>query len=375
MNNNQQLRQAALRRQRTERFLSTLRHNQPISRIELANLTGMSPASVTRFVNVLTALRLVREVSVIGSSGRGRRAVSLHTHADGAYALGFHIAPNSLRCCLMDFDGVVRAAREVPLAPEDRDPSRLSALAGALAEQTLPADSSRVLAAGISVSGQIDMRTGLVLHSKAFGWTNADLAGPFAAALGLPVRIENDVKSCLTWEGVRRGYLENRQDIAYLYIGRAGVGFANSVEGRLVRGARNAAGEIEDVVLSMEERLGDRLMEDSLVTRARRCSPSVSGIGDILAAHRMGIPWARMLMDDFANQLNLLLQLVFALLDPHEIILGGDMADALRDRPELILDSRCAFGENFEDACARGAAFIAMCEAALDQADALFEAE
>ena len=44
-------------------------------------------------------------------------------------------------------------------------------------------------------------------------------------------------------------------------------------------------------------------------------------------------------------------------------------------RAELIRDGRCSFGENFEDACARGVAFTAMWEAVLDQADALFEAE
>ena len=375
MSGTRRLNRAALRRRRTERFLSTLWHSQPISRIELAALTGVSPASVTRFVNALTALGLVRELSAVGGSGRGRRAVSLHTFADGVYALGFHIAPDSLRCCLMDFDSRVRAAQQAPLSREDLRPDRLAALAGGLAQRTLPADRSRVRAAGVSVSGQIDMRTGLVLRSKAFDWTDADLTGPFSRALELPVRIENDVKACLAWESLRRGYLEDPQDIACLYIGKAGVGFANSVGGRLVRGARNAAGEIEDVALPMDYRLGECLMEDSLVARARRFSPAVGGIGDILTAQRMEIGWAKMLVEDFANHLNLMLQLVFAMLDPHEIILGGDMADALRDRPELIRDARCSFGENFEDACARGVAFTAMWEAVLDQADALFEAE
>ena len=73
-----------------------------------------------------------------------------------------------------------------------------------------------------------------------------------------------------------------------------------------------------------------------------------------------------MLADDFAGSLNLLLALAFALLDPHEIILGGDIADALREHPGIVRDGRCAYGENFEDACAHGVAFIAMRQAALD---------
>ena len=161
--------------------------------------------------------------------------------------------------------------------------------------------------------------------------------------------------------------------MAYLYIGKAGVGFANSVGGQLVRGANNAAGEIEDIPLFANERLGDRLMENSLVERARRVSPSTDTFGDILEAQRMGLPWARLLLDDFSNSLNLLLALLFALLDPHEIILGGDIADALRERPDIVRDGRCAFGGNYEDACAHGVAFIAMRQAALDLLDDMNE--
>ena len=371
MGTGRRLGQSSLKRQRMERFLNVLERHQPISRTELAALAGMSPASVTRLVHGLSALELIREVSVMDSAGRGRRAINLHTYADGAYALGFHIAPDGLRGCLLDFDHRVCAQCEAPARPAVTTPGALAAAAGEMARRMLPADTSRVRAAGISVSGQIDMNTGRVTRSEAFDWSDVDLVGPFGEALGLPVWIENDVKACLTWECLRRGYLESRQDVAYLYIGRAGIGFANSTGGRLVRGAGNAAGEIENMPLATDDRLSDHLLEDSLVARARRLSPEVNGFGDILAARRMDIPWARLLMSDFTRHLDLLLRMVCALIDPHEVILGGDIPDALRDWPELIGSGRCTFGENYEDACAHGVAFIAMREAVLNLTDDL----
>lgn len=375
MDNGRRLGRASLRRQRMERFLNMLGQHQPISRTELAALAGMSPASVTRLVSGLSALGLVREVSVMGSAGRGRRAINLHTFDDGLFALGFHVAPDGVRGRLMDFDHRVRGQLETPLRAGSTTPEQLAEVAGDMARRLLPADPTRVRAAGVSVSGQIDRDTGRVARSEAFDWTDVDLLAAFGAALGMPVWIENDVKACLTWECLRRGYLASQQDVAYLYLGRAGIGFANMAGGRLVRGATNAAGEIEDVPLSMDDRLSDHLMEDSLVARARRHSPGAEGLEDILTAYGMGLPWARMLVDDFANHLNLLLRLVFALLDPGELILGGDIADALRGCPGLIHDERCAFGENYEDACANGVAFIAMREAVLDMTDDLSEAD
>jgi len=115
--------------------------------------------------------------------------------------------------------------------------------------------------------------------------------------------------------------------------------------------------------LSLNERLKDHLMEVSLVSRARLMAPSVSGMGDILDAYRMELPWARVLMDDFIGHLNIILQLIRAMLDPHCIILGGDIPVILQGCPELLPGGDYTFGERFENSCAMGAAVIAMREA------------
>ncbi len=137
-----------------------------------------------------------------------------------------------------------------------------------------------------------------------------------------------------------------------------------------MRGSTNSAGEIEDVYVGMDDCLYEHLMEISMVERARRFSPTVSSIGDILKANRMGLTWARMLMDDFTSHLNIVLQLVRAMLDPDQIILGGDMTDAVRVIPGLLPDGDYTFGERFEDACAQGAAAIALSAALHERIDA-----
>ena len=351
--------QAYIKRHNIESLLSMLERCQPVSRSELAKLTEMSSASVTRFISALTTLGLVTETSANDSTGRGRRAVNLRTAPDGMFTLGCHFDTHSLRVCLMDFSNQIRAVSETVLSPNDLKAERLAEIAARQAERLVPAANGRLRGAGVSVSGRIDNRTNRVSESRAFEWMNMDLASPFSSALGLPVLIENDVRACLTWESMRLGMLDGDQDCAYLYLGRAGVGFANSVGGRIVRGLNNAAGEIEESLLGLNEQMDTHLMEVSMVTRARCFSPAVNSIGDILKAHRMGLTWARLLMDDFTGYLNVLLQLIRAILDPHCLILGGDIPDALRQTPGLLPEGQFSFGEQFEDACARGAAVIA----------------
>lgn len=352
--------QSYIKRHNIERLLATLERCQPVSRTELARLTEMSSASVTRFVSALSALGLVKEVSVMDSAGRGRKAVNLCTAPDGMYALGCHIDPRSLRICLMDFAHQTRAVTEIMLPAEDREPKRLAQLIREQAVRLAPEHPERLRSCGISVSGRMDAEHGIVGASKVFGWSNLDLATPLSEGLGMPVQVENDVRACLTWETTRLGIKGAGKDAAYLYLGRAGIGFASMVGGQIVRGMNNAAGEIEEVYLNVDECLFEHLMEISMVERARRFSPTVSSIGDILKANRMGLTWARLLVDDFVSHLRIVLSLIRAFQDPDCLILGGDMTDALRGVPGLLPDGDYTFGERFEDACAQGAAAIAL---------------
>ena len=66
----QPLDQAYIKRHNIESLLSMLERCQPVSRSELAKLTEMSSASVTRFTGALTSLGLVNETSASDSTGR-----------------------------------------------------------------------------------------------------------------------------------------------------------------------------------------------------------------------------------------------------------------------------------------------------------------
>lgn len=356
--------QTFVRQYNIQRVLSTLELCQPLTRADIARITDMSLASVTRIIGALNSLGLIEETGVGDSVGRGRRALGLRPRADGIYTLGFHIDTKALRMCVMDFGGRACLRAETPL-PGRLGPQELAALARTQM-QGIPAgvlaEPGRLMAAGVGLSGRVDAECGRVLRSEAYDWTDADVGLAFSCALGLPVRIENDVKACLTWEKVRRN-LPDTQDIAYLYIGRTGIGFANTANGALVRGRSNASGEIEETRFTRNERLSDHLMERQLIRRAQAVSPSVTALGDILCACHMGLPWARMLMDDFTDNLRMLLQVIETMLDPHLIILGGDVPEAFAGEPGLLPGERYCIGERFEESCASGAAIIAMREA------------
>ena len=357
--------QAYIKQHNIQSVLSVLEHFQPLSRTDLARITEMSPTSVTRIVGALLSLGLVDEASVSATAGRGRRAVNLTTRPDGIYTLGFHIDTYKMRMCLLNFDNRACFTSNAPLPEGTATPEELARAARALYGQIPPSllpDAARLKAVGIGVSGRVEPSRGTVVRSEALNWTDVNLSGAFERAFGLPARIENDVKSCLTWERVYRA-LPDELDVAYLYIGRAGIGFANTSNSAIVRGKSSGAGEIENLQLTPGDGLDRHLMEKSMVSRAQKVDATVRTLQDILTAYNMELPWARLLLKDFSDSLGMLVRLIQGLLDPHLIILGGDVPETLMQTPELLPVDSFTLGEHFEDSCALGAAVIAMREA------------
>ena len=96
---------------------------------------------------------------------------------------------------------------------------------------------------GVSVGGPVNAEMGTVLGPPNLpGWTDVPLARQLCGALGRPVRVEHDAKASALaeWQfGAGRGV----DNLMFLTLG-TGLGAGIIIDGRLIRGAGEAAGEI-----------------------------------------------------------------------------------------------------------------------------------
>lgn len=356
--------QAYIRRRNSLQLLEVLKACQGLSRTDLTHITGMSATSVGRIVGALMDLGLVAESASAAGAGRGRRAVQLRTCPNGLYTLGIHLDIETVAMRAVSFDGSQVFSLSAP-APRQRTPQAFALCVrdmwGRLPRDSSP-DPARVRMAGVCVSGTVNRRSGRVIRSDQMDWTDAPLGQTFSQVLGLPVLVENDVKSSLMGEKALQG-LAPEEDCAYLFIGQAGIGTAMIVNHSLVRGRDDASGEIDGMPLVGSDVMQKHLLGKNLVARARVVSPSVRDVQDILAAYRLDVRWARLLVEDYAAHLTLLLQMIDRLLRPHRIILGGKtILDFGWLVPSLPID-RLSLGGDFAASCAHGAAVIALEEA------------
>src|SRR5262249_11764564 len=105
---------------------------------------------------------------------------------------------------------------------------------------------------GVAVPGIVDQGTGRILYAPQLGWREVDLLGGLASRTGLPVYAENAARACALaemWLGSRGA--PTTQSFVHVSVSD-GVGVGVVINGELVRGHDNMAGEFGHVPLNIE---------------------------------------------------------------------------------------------------------------------------
>ncbi|GLW96771.1 ROK family transcriptional regulator [Microtetraspora sp. NBRC 16547] len=213
----------------------------PLSRVEVAERTGLSPSTVTKVVAPLMEAGYLVETGVAsagGTPGRPRRMLSVNR--DRHRVAGVKLHPSKVTAVLTDMEGRVTARAERRLRGH-RPESVLRTAADAVAE-LMVTEGPPALGLGVGVGGHVDQTTGKIVHSGILGWEDVDVAGPLAELTGLPTVVSNDVNTLVVaehWFGKGRG----TESFAVVTVG-AGIGCGLLLGGRLYTGAGGLAGEL-----------------------------------------------------------------------------------------------------------------------------------
>ena len=171
-------------------LLHLIRERQPISRAEIAKITGLRPGTISSIVNRLILKGVIYEGAEGPSSG-GRKPTYLYINGENAYVLAIDIGVRETIYAVSDFNG--RILKQKAMATKGKPQTFLCALAAEI-EKTIKADYPRIkfAAAGVSVPGLIRRETGEVAVSPNLEWNNLPVKAILEERLKLPVFVEND---------------------------------------------------------------------------------------------------------------------------------------------------------------------------------------
>ncbi|HTE04992.1 MAG TPA: ROK family protein [Planctomycetota bacterium] len=263
-----------------------------------------------------------------------------HERGTPVNVLAFDIGGTNLRSALVDDGGRLGARRDRP-TPVGNLPALLAAIVAEAHALQADADRSPV-ALGIAIAGYTDTHRGLVYASPAVGLRDASLGAPLRDALGLPVRLVNDVNAA-AWGEAR---VAGSADLVALFIGTGvGTGFVSS--GTLVEGHHGMAAEGGHVIWregGLPCPLGHAgcyemyLGGNALGERARQAGLGADAHA-LVAAWRAGSGAAAAIMRDAQDAVGSLCRLLVTLMDPERIVIAGGVASRT---PELLAAARAA---------------------------------
>ncbi|WP_414901877.1 ROK family transcriptional regulator [Rhizobium cremeum] len=313
--------------------MDILLNEGPTSRATLAKKTGLSKQTMSEVIRTLEESGWVRVKGVV--SGKvGRSAITYEVAPDGGYALGVDIGANTVRLALVSLTGTI--VHEIEHATGGKTGLAQFEQVHDLVEAGLARSNIRpekMLFAAVATPGVVDPETGHLALAPNMGDVGSlDVVRGLRQALGCDVTIENDVNAAMigeAWKGCSTGIDSG----AFISLG-TGIGLGMMINGKLIRGARGAAGEISYLPFGADPYAADSLERGALecaigargiVERHKAAGGLGTSVREVLERAEAGETPALATIRETARLAALLVVSVDAMIDPEKIVLGGNV--------------------------------------------------
>lgn len=310
--------------------LNLIRKRQPISRADLARVSGMQRSTISLIVE-----QLIQENWVLtGPTGRlprGRRPTFLRLN-DERVMIGVDVRPSQITVAVADANGRFISQEAIITTP---DPEfTLDRLIEVIGRIVASCKGRKIEGIGVSVPGRYIPGSDRLVFAPNLGWRDVDLRTPLMKATGLEVEIENAATACAL-AAVWFDHMEQVRNLVVVTVSE-GVGTGILLNGQIVRGLNGMAGEFGHVPLDPQGPLcgcGRRgCWEVYASNRAglryyRESAPDSSGVSflDLLSLADQGDRRAEEALKTMAYHLGRGMRMLVAGFAPERIVVVGDL--------------------------------------------------
>jgi N-acetylglucosamine repressor len=328
--------------------LTLIQTHQPVSRADLARLMNTNRANITFLINQLLEENLVREGAQGSEKVRGRKPTFLYLNSQKHFAVAVDIRAS--RTFLMITDALGKQIGEITSFATELDPHGFVKSLGSRIREILGTrlEASNCEGIGIVVPGMLDRKSSVVLNAPTLGWRNVNLLAPLEAEFGgIKIHLENSGRACALsqiWATRTDGIGFN--DLVFVSVSD-GVGVGIVINGELIRGRHNTAGEFGHVPLSIDgppcscgangcweayisnlATLSRYFGKNLLKRQPQPIETAEFTIGDLISSARAGDSRALTALHSTARYLGLGLASIINAVDPSCVYIGGEITEA-----------------------------------------------
>ena len=267
------------------------------------------------------------------------------------FRIGVDVGGTNVKVALVDDSGSIVFTDTVPTRAEMGYEYTISNMIKAIQDviRESKTDMKDIKGIGFGFPGQIDCDNGVVrLAPNIPGWVNIPIADIVSKEFGVPVKVDNDVR-CAALAELNYGAGKGATNMICITVG-TGIGSGLIVNGKLVRGASNAAGELGHIKLQMEGgplcgcgdhgcleafasgpsivAMAEEYVRGGKSTKYRELAKNEITPYYVCEAAKQGDVVAKKIFEIIGNYIGIGLASVVNLLNPEKIVIGGGVADA-----------------------------------------------
>lgn len=324
--------------------LHHIRTDSPISRARIAEITGLTKATVSSLVNELIESSLVEEIGAGESSG-GRKPMMLLFNGTAGYAIGVDLGVHDILAVLTDLNGKVICEKRA-LHDNTSVEAVIELLRRTIREliDSAPESVYGIIGIGIGVPGICD-EDGNLLFAPNLSWENVPLQRLIEDTFNIPVVIDNEANAGAVGEK-QFGAGKDTANLVYISIG-IGIGAGIIIKGELYRGATGFSGEIGHISIQHDGpkcRCGSfgcwelYASEHALLAQARQELGEPAQLDTLLARAEAGDKTVIALFERLGYYLGVGVVNIINGYNPEFIILGGRLAGAEKWLMKPLLD-------------------------------------
>ena len=310
-------------------------HDGPISRANIAKVTGLSKQTISEIVEILETEGWVRLAG--RTSGHvGRTALTYEVKEDSAFFAVIDLGGTKVKAAIVNLVGDILGTVEEPT--DRRGGRNVSNQVAGLCRRAASTNNiffNKVKLVVAGVPGVPDAETGRVLLAPNIqGIGEFDFRRDLANNLEIPVHLENDVNLAILGEHWL-GPGSSDGNLAFISLGM-GIGAGIMVEGNLVRGTNGAAGELGYLPIGADlfepESVKTGALERAsatkgIVERYRMLSGKSAAVPEIFLAAEAGDRDAEQVLNQVAKYVAEAVLAVCAIVNPAKVILGGSIGE------------------------------------------------
>lgn len=330
-----------MRKMNQQMILEIIHKEAPISRAKIAEVTGLTPATVSNIVKGFIEMNLVKETRRGESSG-GRRPILLELNPTGAYIIGLEWGIAEVKGVMLDLNSQVIKTKNIEVtesSPEyfiDTTVEIVTAFCESVAKP------ERIFGVGIGMHGLVDPEKGISLYAPHFGWEDIPFKVRLSERLNLPVFVDNDVRAMAMAEKWS-GYSERIDDFIFINTG-IGIGAGIVLNQELYYGKDWSAGEFGHMTIVDNGHLcscGNYGCLEALISLSRLVSEYNPALSSETSYWQLKEEWknlistaqqnegkAREILLNAAKHLGTGIANLVNLFNPQAIIIGGDFISA-----------------------------------------------